>query len=168
MSQPPAKGSVIVADGFGKVTIISPTSSNQVFALDSNDPRGAKFIDVKDIMPNQKVKMAASSSNFTLLNSYQQILEISVPGELNNNIVSIKVVSYAQSGVGSYSIIVTNSLGQTIAENTFSNNSSAENNMGALANLPQSTDIIHFSIKKNNGPANKNAYLMSVDLEMTA
>lgn len=162
-----AKGSVIVANGTGGVTVISPTSAGQIFVLDTTDPKGAKFTDIKELLPTQKVKMIASSSNYTSLQSYQQIMETSVPGESSNRILSIKVISYCQTGIKSYSVIVTNADGKTIAEKTFENTTSAENNMGELANLPKEQGIIRFAIKKNSIPTTKYAYLLSVDIEMS-
>lgn len=167
MSLPQTKGSVVVANGLGGVTVISPTSPGQIFVLDSNDPKGAKFTDIRDLMPTQKIKMVASSSNSTKLQSYQQIMETSIPGENFNKILSIKTISYAQPGVDSYSVLITDEINSIIAEQSFSNNTSAECNMGALSNLPLTPSIIKFSIKKDNGPTNKLAYLLSVDIEMT-
>lgn len=162
-----AKGSVVVANGSGGVTVISPTSSNQIFVLDSSDPKGARFVDIKELLPNLIIKTVTSALNYTALTSYQQVLELTIPGEKFNRLLSIKVVSYAQAGTTSYSVAVTNITGSIISERSFSNNTAATNDMGALSNLPDNVSVIRVSIKKNNGDKKNNVYLSSVDLELS-
>jgi hypothetical protein len=41
---PPIKGSIIVADGNGRVGTLTPNTNNQVLCLDDNEPLGVKWI----------------------------------------------------------------------------------------------------------------------------
>jgi len=163
------KGSVIVADGAGKVTIVSPTSNNQVLILDSNAAAGAKFVDIKNILPIQRLKSNATVSNSTDLTTYTKILELSVPGESTNPVNSIKVISYKDGSVDSYDVRALNVANSTvIAEANFTNNAPTINDMGTLTNLPASSGIIEILIKRNGGTgSNKSVYLSEATIELS-
>lgn len=163
------KGSVIVADGAGKVTIVSPTSNNQVLVLDSSDLVGARFIDIKSILPVQRLKSSASSTDSTDLTTYTKILELSVPGESNNALQNIKVISYKDGSVDSYDVRALNiETSQVVAEANFTNVVPQINDLGTLSNLPANEGIIEILIKRNGGSGNnKNAYLMEANIELS-
>lgn len=166
----PSLGSVITCNGDGKVTVISPTVNNQVLVLDSSQPGGAKFEDIKNIMPIQRLKSTASSTNSTDLTSYTKILELSVPGENSNALLGIKVISYKDGSVDSYDVRALNvSTSQVIAEANFTNNTPRINDLGSLSNLPASEGIIEILIKRNGGSGNKkNAYLVEATVELSS
>lgn len=164
---PVTKGSVIVADGNGKVNVVSPTADGQVLVLDSTLPEGAKFIDVKGILPVQRLKASPSAINSTNSSTYTKITEISVPGQSSNPISAIKVISYMNSGTTSYDVQAMNpATGLVIASGTFTNTVSQVNSLGTLNNLPNSESIIEFSIRKTGGNTSKYAYLTEVDIQI--
>src|SRR3989344_8221084 len=138
----PIKGSIIVADGSGHVTIISPTNNNEVLCLDSSDPKGAKFIKINNILPQQTFKVTATSSNNTTSSTYATIMELTVNGETTSPISSIKVLSRKIAQITSYDVRVydtTNS--NIIVERNFTNNNLEINDLGTLSNLPLSSAI---------------------------
>lgn len=160
----PIKGSVIVADGNGKVTVISPTSNNQVLSLDSNEPAGAKFIDIKSLMPQQFIKAQATASNGTSSTTYERIMSITIPGESTNPITLIKILSGQANNANSHDIRIQTNLGVTIAEANFTNTAFNNNNMGTLSNLPQNETTIEVQAKRNGGNNNTNVYILEVTI----
>lgn len=155
----PVKGSVIVADGNGRVTVISPTSDNQVLSLDSTDPKGAKFIDVKNILPTQAFKAHAAISDRTNSTTYETLIRLTVPGENTASVQSIDVVSFKDSGASSYDVRVMTKSGDVIAEANFTNNDDVINDMGTLNNLPANKTQIEIQVKKTGGNNNTYAHL---------
>jgi hypothetical protein len=150
------------------MTIVSPTSDNQVFILDAATDAGAKFVDIKGLLPLQRLKSTASKTNSTDLESYTSILELSVPGESTSNLQSIKVISYKDSSVTSYDVrAIDSTTSNIIAEANFSNNIPSINDLGTLSNLPANETIIEILIKRNGGSGNnKNVYLSEANVEM--
>lgn len=160
----PVKGSVIVADGNGKVAVISPTSDNQVLSLDSTDPRGAKFIDVKKILPQQFIKAQATSANSTNSTTYERIISLTVPGENVNPITAIKVLSSKDGNVTNYDVRVQTDLGVTIAEANFNNSNTQINDLGTLSNLPLTETLLEIQAKRNGGNNNSGVYIFEVTI----
>lgn len=164
---PPTKGSVIVADGNGKVTIIEPPqNNNEVFVFDATEPRGGKFINIKNLLPNNYFKSSATSENSTNTSTYITIMSLTVLGESVNQIKNIKVLSYLTGSTVSYDVRIfdsTNSL--TIAEKNFSNSTSTINDMGTLLNLPLGEAILEVQVKKNGGNNNSYAFLLEATIE---
>lgn len=158
------KGSIIVADGNGKVTSIQPTSNGQVLSLDSTEPSGAKFIS----LPIQRLKANAVSTNSTNLTTYTKIIELSVPGENVSNLTNINVISYKSGSVTSYDVrAIDANTSLVIAESNFSNNVPAINNLGPLSNLPSGPSIIEILAKRNGGGGNnKNVYISEANIDL--
>ena len=164
----PVRGSVLIADGNGKVNVVAPTSDNQFLMLDSSSPVGAKFVDIKGHIPNQRLKINATQKNSTTLSSYDKITDVAVPGENTSSISSIKIISFMDSGMDSYSVKIINSgTGQLIAENTFTNTTPQINTITNISNLPLNEAIIEFSIRRNGGNGNRIVYLYEATIEIT-
>lgn len=164
-----ARGSVIVSDGAGKVIVVSPTADGQVLVLDSALPAGAKFVDIKGILPVQRLKASPVAINSTNSSTYTKITEISVPGQTTNPVAAIRVISYMSNGATSYDVQALNSAtGLVVASGTFTNTTPQVNNLGALSNLPTGEAIIEFSIRKTGGNTSKYAYLTEVDIQIQA
>lgn len=162
----PAKGSVIVADGTGKVTVITPTSDNQVLSLDSTDPKGAKFINVNNLVPKQAQKATASNNNYTSSNTYEVIITLTVPGESVNPVENIKLLSYKDNGITSYDIRIYDATNnQIISETNFSNNLLEINTISNLSNLPSTESIIEIQTKKNGGNNSKNVHILEATIQ---
>ena len=163
----PVKGSVIIADGNGRVTIIEPTSDNQVLCLESANPKGAIFKNISSIIPPQYFKISASDSKYTRSTNWDTILSVTVNGESVNHIQEIKILSFKDSSVDSYDIRVYDSTNNNvIASANFTNNDVGIMDMGSLSNLPTSSAIFEFQAKRNGGNGNsKNVYLLEVTLK---
>lgn len=163
------KGSVVVADGAGKVSIVSPSTDGQLLIFDSGSEEGARFEDIKNILPLQRLKSSAAFASGTGLTSYTKILEISVPGENTNPLQAIKVISYKDSQVDSYDIRALNTnTSQIVAEANFTNSKPEINSLGVLSNLPEEEGIIELLIKRNGGKGKKkSAYLVEATFEIS-
>jgi hypothetical protein len=159
------KGSVIVAGGNGKVMVVSPTADNQVLVLDSAQPAGVAFVDIKGILPSQRLKASVASTNSTTNSTYTKISEISVPGQTTNPITSITVIAYMDNGVTSYDVrAVAASTGLVVATGTFTNTTPQIQNLGTLSNLPPLEGILEFHIRKNGGNSQKYVYLTEANV----
>lgn len=159
MSQP-IKGSVIIADGTGKVTYLEPTANNQVLTLDSTQPKGIKFINIANITGPTFFKTTAIDKSYTQSDQYEVIMSLTIPGENTNAIQSINVLSYKTSNITSYDIKIYDATNNnTIAESNFSNNNLTNNNMGTLTNLPSTESIIEVQAKKNGGNSQQKVFI---------
>lgn len=164
----PVKGSVIVADGNGRVSVITPTSDNQVLMLDSNEAVGARFVNIKNLLPPQAQKVPATSSNSTNASSYQTILTLTVPGENVNAISSIDVLSYIDNGASNYDIRIYDSTNDLIiSEVNCTNNNISITNINTLNNLPTSTAIIEIQTRKNNGNSQRYVHVLEATINYT-
>lgn len=165
----PAKGSAIVADGNGKVIAVEFISDGQILAGDSQNAKGAKFIDIKSILPPRSVKASATETNFTSFTKYTRIMTFTIPGEKSNPLLSVKVLSYKDSSVNSYDIRLfdfTNS--KVLAETSFKNNVLANNDMEKLSNLPLEEAVIEVQARRVGGRGKtKNVYVEEITVELS-
>lgn len=166
---PPIKGSIIVANGNGAVTYLEPTSNTQVLCLDSNVPKGVKFIDVKDIIPDSIMKVSSSNRTYITSSSYNTIMSISVVGENLRHIKTIKVLSYKQNNnIDSYDVRIYDATNdQIIAESNFNNLIPIVNDLGTLSNLPNEEAVLEIQCKKNGGNNNQRVYALECTIIYT-
>ena len=161
MSSIPTKGSVIVADGNGRVTTVEPSADNEVFCLDSTDAKGAKFVKLNQILPTQSFKVTATGVNSTTATAYENIMELTIPGESIANITAIKILGKMTSGADSYSVRVYDSTNSNIiAEKTgLTNTSNSITDLGTLANLPDDEAIFEIQAKRIGGNTQKKIFI---------
>ena len=76
-------------------------------------------------------------------------------------ITSFKIISYINTGTGSYSVRVYNKTNSTvIAEKTFTNVTQTLNDMGTVANIPSAFAIIEVQFKKVSGSPASNGIVI--------
>lgn len=161
----PVKGSVIVADGNGKVSVVSPTSDSEVLMLDSANAKGARFVNIANLIPKQSQKISVTNQKSVSSTSYLKLVTTTVPGESTKPITDIKVFSYKTGNASSYSVRVfdaTNNL--VVAETTFSNSNGLLQSLGSLSNLPSSEATFEIQLRKDNGNSQSEAIVEEVEI----
>lgn len=165
---PIQKGSIIVADGNGKVTAITPTDDNDILILDSTQPYGIKFGNSPGTNSLKQIKNSLAGKDNFNLSSYEAAIEMTLPGGNLLTITKIYVLSYMTSNINSYDVQIydlTNDM--IIASKNFTNTSTQKNDMGTLSNLPLNESIVEIQVKINYSGNNNNkyAYVKEVILE---
>lgn len=162
----PSKGSIIVADGNGKVKAVSPTNDNEMFISDSTKEKGGRFVDAEKILQNSTFKSVITDSSSTNSETYFTIMYFTVPGENVNKIQSIKILSKKKGNLTSYSVRIYDATNNNvIVENTFTNNSILINDIGILSNLPTNEAIVEVQAKRNDGNRNSYAIISECTIE---
>jgi hypothetical protein len=166
MSTPPVKGSVVVADGNGRVKVISPTSDGELLMLDSADANGARFQDLASLLPKQTQKAAVTSQTSVSSNAYVKMVSLTIPGENSQAVSDIKVLAYKGGNATSYNVRVYDVTNDAvIAEAAFTNASQIVQSMGTLSNLPAAEAVIEVQVRKNDGNNQSEVTVEEVQIE---
>lgn len=145
----PIKGTIIVTDGSGKITGITPGNDNDTIVFDSTTQYGIKII------PGQQkklLKLNQAKNTSTKNTSYTTMYSFTYTGSEIDSINKITLLSYMDSGITSYDIRlfdVTHSA--VIASANYANTNQAIKTITAFSNLPTTDSICEIQAKKNGG-----------------
>jgi hypothetical protein len=81
----PAKGSVIIATGFGKVTSLEPSADGEVLVFDSTSEKGLK---TKANQGDKFITTLSGKSKFES-STYEKVVAFTVPGSNESQISKI-------------------------------------------------------------------------------
>lgn len=159
------KGTIIVADGNGKVVGITPGADDDTLVFDSTAQYG-----IKKVSGQQKkiIKLNQAKTTSTKNASYTAMYSFTYTGSEISTIDKVTLLSYMDSGITSYDVRifdVTHSL--VIATINNNNTSQSIKTISTFNNLPTTDSIFEVQARRVGGSSNKSVYVDDITIIYT-
>ena len=162
---PLPKGSLVICDGNGNTSYVSPGTDNQAIIADSTQPNGVRFGNVGSVSAGF-VRFAITSKSVFRTSNFETALTFTFPGADKGAVSKITVISDMSNNSTSYDIRIydiTNDL--IIASNTYTNTTPNVNELTPISNLPGTDVIAELQIRLNSSN-NKNRTVFIKELSI--
>jgi hypothetical protein len=163
-----SKGTIIVADGNGKVVGITPGNNDEVLVYDSSAQYGVKKVSNGNGLDKKIFKLNQAKFTSTKNASYTAMYAFTYTGSEINTIDKLTLLSYMDAGITSYDVRLFDVTHSTVITSAnYSNTTQAIKTISSVSNLPTTDSIFEVQARKNGGSANSLIYIDDITIIYT-